>query len=423
MTLSQRAQELAKPDPRSMLWDIMQNGWCPETNPGGYVNLGVAESSLMHEELSKHLHKHMDLPTQAFTYGDGSKRLKAALARFFDRYFKPVIPIEPSHIIITNGCTSSIEQISWLLSNPGDVVLLGRPYYGAFVGDITVRTGAELVTIPFDGLDPVGLDAVAKYETKILEAKAKGQRVAALFLCHPHNPLGRCYSRRVLIDIMKLCQHHQIHLVSDEIYALSTFSNTIDAGTASTPFESCLSIDTTGIIDPGLLHILWGVSKDFGANGLRLGMIISQNNPTLHKAVVPVALFSSASSMSEHVVANLLEDEAWVQCYLEENRTRLASRFEHVARWAKQHGIEYQAGVNAAFFLWVNLGATYRRLHGGKDVSDIDNTVMDALLAQRIFVASGVNFGSEAPGWFRIVFSHQTDYLDEGLRRIITAIE
>ena len=58
---------------------------------------------------------------------------------------------------------------------------------------------------------------------------------------------------------MKFCQRHMIHLISDEIYALSVWQNpeVPDAVT----FESVLSIDTTGIIDLELVHVLWGMSK------------------------------------------------------------------------------------------------------------------------------------------------------------------
>lgn len=58
---------------------------------------------------------------------------------------------------------------------------------------------------------------------------------------------------------MKFCQRHQIHLISDEIYAISVWQNA-EAPDAIT-FDSVLSIDTTGIIDPGLVHALWGISK------------------------------------------------------------------------------------------------------------------------------------------------------------------
>jgi 1-aminocyclopropane-1-carboxylate synthase len=58
---------------------------------------------------------------------------------------------------------------------------------------------------------------------------------------------------------MRLCQRYQIHLISDEIYALSVWDNP-DFPTA-VKFTSVSSIDLSDIIDPELVHVLWGMSK------------------------------------------------------------------------------------------------------------------------------------------------------------------
>jgi len=62
-----------------------------------------------------------------------------------------------------------------------------------------------------------------------------------------------------MIEYMRLCQKYKIHLISDEIYALTTFA-TEDIPNP-TPFTSLLSIDKTGIIDPELCHVVHGMSK------------------------------------------------------------------------------------------------------------------------------------------------------------------
>lgn len=118
------------------------------------------------------------------------------------------------------------------------------------------------------------------------------------------------------------------------------------------PFESCLSIDTKGLVDRSRIHMVWVMSEEFGANGLRLGAVVSQDNPTLHAAFVPVALYSSVSSTSDHLSARLLEDTAWVQAYTCENRRRLSERYEFTTASAQENGITYAPGVNAAFFPW-----------------------------------------------------------------------
>lgn len=416
MALSSRAFELSKPDPKYFFWEVLQNLWDPESNPDGFVSLGVAENVLMHDVLSEQLHKDFSLQNEGFTYGDGKKRLRAALGKFLTRYFNPVLPVAASHISVTNGCSSAIEHAAWAFGEPGDLFLLGKPYYGTFVPDVTLRMGTKLAMVDFHGTDPLSLEGVAKYEAVVQDAHSKGKRVAGLILAHPHNPLGRCYSPQVIIELMRLCERHKIHFISDEIYALSTFTNEIDQGIEISPFKSVLSFDTTGIIDPARLHVIWGISKDFGANGLRLGAIISQHNEPLHRALVPPSLYSSTSSVTDQIAISMFEDEKWIDHYIVENRRLLADSYAHVARWAQNNGIEYAAGVNAAFFLWVNLGAAYQAKHDKSEQDDIDQVVTDALLSKKVFLASGAQFGSEDAGWFRIVFTQEKGVLDEGLR-------
>ena len=57
---------------------------------------------------------------------------------------------------------------------------------------------------------------------------------------------------------MRFCQTNGLHLISDEVYALSVYE-TGEIG--SRPFCSVLSIDTKGLIEADRLHILYGMSK------------------------------------------------------------------------------------------------------------------------------------------------------------------
>ncbi|KAF7563399.1 hypothetical protein G7046_g742 [Stylonectria norvegica] len=426
MALSSRAQEAEQNGKGLLIWEVVPNLWDPDTNPSGILSLGVAENTLMHDTLAKHIHENMALQNPAFTYGDGtmgSKRVKRAVSRFLTRHLNSFKPIEPAHVSMTNGCSSAIEHMSWAFANPGDGFLLGQPYYGTFIPDISARFGTKVLPVSFHDADPLGKDAVRKYEDVLLDAQGRGQRVAGLVISHPHNPLGRCYPRSVLIDLMKLCEKYQLHFISDEIYALSVWNNTVDKHPPPVQFESALSIDPTGIIDPARIHAIWGMSKDFGANGIRVGAIISQFNPSLYAALIPIGLYSSVSSLADHATANILEDDLWVECYIAENRRKLSEQYALVTSWAKKHDIDYAPGVNAAFFLWVNLGKAYRVHHSVAENEDIAQVLTKALMAQKVFLASGKDFGSEKPGWFRIVFSHDSPHLNEGLRRIIIALE
>ena len=427
MSLSNRgrwAQELGS---SSALVEVLKDPYDASTNPNGYLSLGIAENTLMHNVFSAHLHANLQVPNHALTYGDGltgGHRMKAAVSRFLTKHLKPVVPVEPAHVTITNGCSSAIEHLVWMLADPGDGFLLGQPYYGSFMLDISFRPGVSAVKVPFGrDMDPMSDAAVLEHEKAILRARDDGVTVRGLALCHPHNPLGRCYPRHVLVQYMRLCEKYDMHLLSDEIYALSTWTNTVDTAPPPVEFHSCLSLNTEGIMDPARLHVVWGTSKDFGANGIRIGCIVSQHNPALKTALKVTGPYSSPSSISEHVVANMLEDDEWHDRYIAQNRVLLAEHYELVAKWAKKHGIPYAPGGNAGFFLWVDLGKKYRDHHGGKEVGSVGDVVMKALMKHKVFLASGKAFGAQQDGWFRIAFSVNKDVLLEGLGRVTKAVE
>ena len=98
---------------------------------------------------------------------------------------------------------------------------------------------------------------------------------------------------------MRLCGKLGLHLLVDEIYALSVFENSeMDD---AVPFTSILSLNAEGLMDPRKVHVQWGFSKvldltpiklreltlrqDFGATGLRIGCLISQSNPLFLKSL------------------------------------------------------------------------------------------------------------------------------------------
>lgn len=82
--------------------------------------------------------------------------------------------------------------------------------------------------------------------------------------------------------IASFCGRHKLHLISDEIYAKSVFEN--PQAQEAVPFTSVLALDLADRIDSRLVHVLYGASKDFCANGLRLGALYTRNQG-LHDAV------------------------------------------------------------------------------------------------------------------------------------------
>ena len=81
---------------------------------------------------------------------------------------------------------------------------------------------------------------------------------------------------------MKFCQRNSIHLISDEVYALSVYPSRFAPDAPI--FASILSVDPANLIDVDRIHVFYGFSKDFGAAGGRPGSLITRN-ALLRKAV------------------------------------------------------------------------------------------------------------------------------------------
>lgn len=433
-----------------ILWDVLSNPYNPDIKPTGFVNLGIAENSLMQPELLSYIRDNFCPPSTALSYGEGphgSERLRSTLASFINKFFSPFIPIENRHISISSGVTGSIERCAFELGDPGDAFLLGRPYYGAFSSEVGDRAQIQIIPVSFGESDPMGLDAVTVYEKALTEANARSQRVRAILLCNPHNPLGRCYTEEFLVALMRLCQDYGLHLLVDEIYAFSVFQN--PENPRAVGFTSALAIDTTTIIDPALVHVLWGVSKDFGCNGLRIGCVISPGNPALIAALDGHAPYRFPAAFLEYVVCLILEDDEFVTEYVSENRRRIAESYAVVTWWLQRHKIPYHRGTNAGLFVWANLGAAWERRQrkryncqrngrtdGASWTGDqvtvgaekeqghtINEEINHALIAAKVYLTDGDECGSEIPGYFRIVFTQPRHILEVGLAKIAGILE
>lgn len=351
-TLSNRGRALAEQSFRSK-FSAMFDFYHVETNPNGFVNIGTSENYVMLPEVAEFARRTFECTPQTFTYGEGpwgTKRLRQAMAKHMNKHFCPVNEIQADEILFANGVTSICEMLGFTIAEPGDGILIGQPIYQAFRADFGTRANVKLVFAPFEGVDQFSTACVAKYEQALLEAQKAGTKVRALLICHPHNPLGQCYPKETLIELMKLAQKHKLHLLMDEIYAMSVY----DIGDpAAVPFQSCLSFDSSEYIDPNLLHVIYGFSKDFGAGGIRLGCMYIRNKE-LMQAMEAITQFHWSGALNDGVAASMLEDEEWMTNFFDKSRSALADHNKITRQILDEHNVEYSRGSNAGFFIWVS---------------------------------------------------------------------
>ena len=107
---------------------------------------------------------------------------------------------------------------------------------------------------------------------------------------------------------------------------------------------------------------MYGMSKDFGASGLRLGALYSRNQNLIQAAagvkyVKPLAnplrlilscpcvsLFSWPSYLAQDMWARLLQNETKTNELLSTNRNRLNQTYSNVTSWLDQRNITYFRG-------------------------------------------------------------------------------
>ncbi|KAG8533948.1 uncharacterized protein KY384_001689 [Bacidia gigantensis] len=220
---------------------------------------------------------------------------------------------------------------------------------------------------------------------------------------------------------MKMCNRLRIHLIVDEIYALSVYDV---PDPHAVPFKSILEFDTNQYIDERYLHHLYGMSKDTAAGGMRLGCLYTRNQE-LMKAVQGVSQFHWSGSASEKIGICMLEDEGWMDAFLDLSRKRLQERNLAARELLGKEGIGYLPGANAGFFLWIDL----RKWCGKVDREEWsdpfagEDELTKKLIAKKVFVTNGKFMSAEEPGWYRLIFSQDKRTVEEGIKRIVAVLK
>ncbi len=333
-TLSQRGIALADTPP---VPEYLVEHFLHSANPGphGYTPLCVAENRLVWDLLEPRMTAARSVPHEALCYDEmiGSYRFREQLAAFMARSFLGRV-FDPAQIAVLAGAGSVLEILFYVLGDPGDGVLVPTPSYAGFWLDLETRDELSIVPVhcrSSDGfrLTPQLLDkAVATANCP----------VRALLFTSPNNPLGRVYSRNEVFEVLEWAERSKIHVIFDEIYALSVFGDRT--------FTSCAELRAQ-LGD--WVHIVWAFSKDFGASGLRCGVLISENRQ-LMEAVDSLAYWACCSGDTQFLLGESISDESWVDDYVATMRSRLADAHRQVCTALNTAGLPHLEG-DAGFFL------------------------------------------------------------------------
>mmetsp|Transcript_17624 Transcript_17624/g.40792 ORF Transcript_17624/g.40792 Transcript_17624/m.40792 type:complete len:297 (-) Transcript_17624:95-985(-) len=279
--------------------------------------------------------------------------------------------------------------------------------------------GLKLMKVPLVpshgyALTPDSLDMACKQaETET------GRFPKMVLLTNPNNPLGRVARRTELEAVVDWCERHSIHLVVDEICALSSFEKpSKDEEDTQTEFVAMGEL-LRGKLGPRR-HVVWAVSKDFGAAGWRAGVLWTQNRGLLNTFARNMAKFASLSGPVQSAVEQVLADRKFVASYLQENRKRLAASCNIALKALKEMELPFFE-PDTGICIWCDCRSLMPKVTKQDQTSRDAELLLHKTLCQDAGIAMTPGMASHhpEPGWFRLCYAAvDPGDLDRGMQRL-----
>lgn len=168
----------------------------------------------------------MDFETSSYVVDALADRLRHGIfgytetgERFFDAVKGWMVrhhdwEVHKDWLVKTPGVVFALAMAVKAYTEPGDGILIQQPVYYPFAGVIRDNGRRVVSNHLFLGEDNRYHMDLDDFERKIVEEKIK-----LFFLCNPHNPVGRVWSREELCRLGDICVRHHVIVASDEIHA------------------------------------------------------------------------------------------------------------------------------------------------------------------------------------------------------------
>jgi len=202
----------------------------------------------------------------------GIPELREAIAKYNKHYF--AMDIDPKRIYVGPGTKELIFNLLEILHG---TVILPTPAWLGYLPQI------RLLKKNFHMLPTQANQKITPSDLRKLALRLH-DRQKILILNNPNNPTGLLYNRLELEEIADVCKEQSIAVISDEIYAQTTYD-----------FSKFVSM---GKIYPEGTFVTNGLSKSHAAGGYRLGYVIFPLHATDLKAQFKKILATEYTAVS-----------------------------------------------------------------------------------------------------------------------------
>lgn len=420
--LSSRAIESVKAD-SSYFLRAMQ-AWLDlyhaEDNPDGYISLAVAENKITADMVAEKMSSLPSVPAShlSYTLPQGSHEVRRVVASFFQRYITKT-PVDPAHVALVNGGGSVINLLGTHLADPGEYIILCGPGYKGLEGQLATHAQVKIAIANLDndghgqGVFPplFCVDALQRAWDRIHSqpqtddaGNNKPNIVRAVLICSPNNPTGEVLSRDTVLDIVKWARFKGIHAIFDELYALSVFDDNAEHMSVANALDGDMGDD---------VHIVWSLSKDLCASGVRFGVLYTQSEKLMQATGAMYAVLLSTSRLVEWTLFHLLTDYEWLDHFFVENKRRLRQTYEKTTKALSDMNVPYSS-ASAGFFILADL-----RHYLTAPTYEAEKFLWDKMWDYKLLLTPGGECFSSQFGFFRICYAAvDSQTLDVGLSKL-----
>ena len=300
--------------------------------------------------------------------------------------------VQERWLIKTPGVVFALAMAVKAYTQPGDRVLIQPPVYYPF-SEVITDNGRRVV----DNDLYLGEDNKYHMDFMDLEKKIREENIRLFFLCSPHNPVGRVWTKEELIRLGDICVKYGVTVVSDEIHHDFIFSGEhhVFAGLKKEFAE--ISVTCTS------------PSKTFNLAGMMISNIFIPNQTLRRKFRKEV----DGAGISQLGIMGLAACEAAYGKGEEWYRAMLSYVKENI-EFTRQYVQEHLPGVKmteheGTYLLWLDFNGL------SIDAEELDKRIVNEA---KLWLDSGKIFGNPGRGFERINAACPRSVLKEALYRL-----